>query len=764
MSLTYPETVFPNVPRYSDGMPLDETTMNAPIEALARRTDFLETKLSQIAGEHLFSSNRIPDVEFSDGVGDYDCVYLKDTGLYDKAKASVLVSSNPFEISGEASFAVGIAVPVTQEISETHTGTVVLSGLVNLKWSDVRGMLEPGEEFRTGPYYLSARTPGKITANPVGPTIFIGVFVSDKIDTDGPAPHGTYALIAPQYKDLAEMHHHRSFALSTNDNTQGIKDNGSMSNLSVFVGGTYVGTAVEQYVFRVVSKSTSNGSDTYSVYSGTSTAWSSLYVEWYEVTSQKTGYSPIEYDSATITFAIGDKGLVCTASTANIPDDDNLTPSVAVRGYQFGTCQGWGDDVTTPAFTSESVKGWYSTGDATFNYAYPVGLDPDLNKFFPPFPSSGCSLVKDGTERSSAALYGDSAVFKITNTAILWSSGHAGNEVPFVQGNVTPVVTFHLSRGKLPSSSFVTSLKAAEGSGITIREEGTADPASTGNLVIDGQIPIERTDPGLSGYLVPKDVQRNRLLFGPVVSSLRVGPGLVRTSRTGQPDGFGDVTIALDGQGMSGAFDEIVLHNAKQELVRSFPYIKLLGSGDVATSFTLKMHVPISVPVSASRYNLVFCFSLFGLEDRDGTPASEHAWNAAFSIQAEIMQDWYKGAPEDEYRHTLLDNCVLVPDAETGPRTVSVPIGFASTNNTYAEGASLAYKKFDTVFVHNGWADFGNGNNASRYFQIGDLDIGPLQPNSSIAITIARAAALENNYTSPIGFTNMSWKLVERAE
>jgi len=867
-----------DVSSYKDGDRLDAATMNKPILQLAQRTEYLNGRIKELASNKSFASVRLPDAEVESGVGDdsvqnFDCVYLDPvTGLFKKALANVVVESNPFCISNPSAFAVGIAIDVATSGGDANSvATIVMSGLIEFVSSDqIQGMLEPGEQFKAGPYYLSSVVPGKITANPKGPSIYIGSFVaSDEPNVSDPddatAKYGVYAILAPQYKDLAEMHFHRAFALGTN-HQDGIPakkittSNGEAvvtdaSSLLLFVTGTSAGLEEEAYVLDVV-KRLDTGSDVPSsgvytiqnnVYTTTVTSsdqWSDLYVHWYNVYNNTHGVSKLLFVSGVLQpFAIGSCGLLGKFATKDGANNilfgvDGITPA----HYRFGPNELEDNISTTPVFTTETIKGWrvltktekdivaenatisvpeaeegdpiigtitlsdskfkngdlvtvfgttvsesavvqdneivlenteFSDGESvsivapkdvwffTCDYVYEVGVDSGLNKFFPPTPVSGCSLLYNGVEMPNYTLFGDNAVYKVENTRILWNSKNAGGLKPFNQptdySNVA--LTFYTVKGKLPSSSFVTSIKAAEGSGIKIREEGTSNPASTGNLVIDAQIPVGTKDTGLSGYRVPKKVVGNRLLFGPVVSSLKAGAGLTLSNVEGQTEGCGDMTISLDSGFAGGMFDDIVLHNAKQELVGPFPYVKLLSSTSVPSAFTMKMHIPVMSANSVNGYKLLFCMSAFGLEN-----ASSKALYAAFvSLQANILQDWYPGMDREEHpapSKTLLNDLVTVYGRADDASEGITPIKFGS--------ADYKYQAFDPVIVHNGWSsdledDETSSNTRTRVY----LEIPNLRPNASVAITVKRASKSQassefNEYTGEIGFMNMTWKLVEQ--
>jgi hypothetical protein len=197
---------------FADGEYIEESTLNRPIIQLRERTDFLYNRVQETLGTTNFEALRLVNVPLTIGTvaepSVKDIVYLDPaTRTYSKAVARATIESNVFQMADDAAYAVGILVSKAGD-----SGTVLVSGKLTLAdtgdW-DLATMLEDDETFRSGPYYLSARTPGKLTANPTGMSIYIGYF-TDSADIAG---FGGVAIISPQYKDVGEAHVHRAFPL-----------------------------------------------------------------------------------------------------------------------------------------------------------------------------------------------------------------------------------------------------------------------------------------------------------------------------------------------------------------------------------------------------------------------------------------------------------------------------------------------------------------------------------------------------------------------
>ena len=198
---------------FSNGEYVDETTLNRPVRELRERTDYLYGRFRDALGDGSFESLRLVDVPLTTGTDTEpsikDFVYLNPTTrTFEKAVASISVAGNVFQTANSQAYSLGILIA-----KDSGLGTVVVYGRTYLRdlvdWN-LSALLESGETFRSGPYYLSPSEPGKMTANPKNIAIYVGYFVDEK-QTPGV---GGYAMIGPQYKDVGEAHMHRVFPLA----------------------------------------------------------------------------------------------------------------------------------------------------------------------------------------------------------------------------------------------------------------------------------------------------------------------------------------------------------------------------------------------------------------------------------------------------------------------------------------------------------------------------------------------------------------------
>jgi hypothetical protein len=202
---------YPPVVGYRDGIDeLEEQDMNRPITALTQRTDWLKERLEIVAGDRPFESVRLTDIGLStdDPPTVLDFVYLEpETGFFAPALSEAIPSAiGAYASASWASYAIGMLVAT----GTSNTGTVITYGHLDLTGTLLSGLLEAGEVFRDGPYYLSSGQKGKMTAVPKGPAIYLGYFLQDKTNPG----YGDFAIMSPQIKDIWQAHLHYNFPLS----------------------------------------------------------------------------------------------------------------------------------------------------------------------------------------------------------------------------------------------------------------------------------------------------------------------------------------------------------------------------------------------------------------------------------------------------------------------------------------------------------------------------------------------------------------------
>lgn len=196
----------------NDGQSVNQQVLNTPLYQLAARTEFLYDRLSGLDKEQaaiiLNDRDLFVDETTSYSIG--NVVYRDTDGYFRKAKADMSLVDD-FR-AADSALALGILTRI-----ENNKCSVLLYGALTNENSNglVKGAIfQSGEEFRPGRYYLSSVEPGKLTANPSGPLIYVGSFYKMPNAAGESSDSVDYACIMPQYLDIAQGHVHRAYALT----------------------------------------------------------------------------------------------------------------------------------------------------------------------------------------------------------------------------------------------------------------------------------------------------------------------------------------------------------------------------------------------------------------------------------------------------------------------------------------------------------------------------------------------------------------------
>ena len=202
------------VKKFSDGDSLNAETLNVPISQLGERTAYLYARLKALSESDKMSSVVLTDVMLSTDEG-YEpavgnVVYIdQESQVASRAKAKMSLYDD-FK-AAESAFSVGILIH-----KEGNIGDILVYGRLNLNPSGSpflkSAMIESGETFRPGRYYLSANEAGKLTANPNGPVIYV-CSIGGNVMSDGSFGRGE-ALVMPQFLDIGTSHVHRTAVLT----------------------------------------------------------------------------------------------------------------------------------------------------------------------------------------------------------------------------------------------------------------------------------------------------------------------------------------------------------------------------------------------------------------------------------------------------------------------------------------------------------------------------------------------------------------------
>lgn len=721
-------------PTYSpiqDGTPVDAGTVNSVLNALNTRIEFLRTRYNLIVDTGEMEALVIQDAVLQAGVAVGSVVFYNGADGHNHWEYALADAVAETGIEAFlSSYASGIVIEATGA-----TGKVLFCGRFGgAAYSPAALVLETGEEFREGPYYLSATEPGAMTAHKPAIAVYVGTFFD------------TYALVNVQVRDLAEAHTHAAFPLYSKYAGHYAQINGAAVPVGYLpdqiwdpATSAWVTPTQEQLdaqVGSLVLTGTYRGSET-TTYTVTRPYRSSL-LTW-ESSDAEEGSGTIPYNKAddlsTRLFNIGTKG-VQLYFIAHDGDPSNAYPaygSWTLRVPDMG--QGWVPTRFDAAF------------EASPSYEYNIGYHSALNQVYPPLPLRAATLTLNGVELPSLEFWPDNPAYALTQHTLYWYSADAEHR-PWTEPDAPDYesrqLVFHMTRLVGGNSSTVTSLRPRPGSPLRIRRLGTMDDATSGDLEADLELALATDAADAVGYKVVKETVGNKLKRGNVVERIQAGDGLEIVPVLGQPLGQGTVIIRSTETSLSGAFDTVALENAKQDKIGLFPYIKIMGrASGVASAFTANFQVPYSRD-PAARYRALVYATVFGETGFTGRAYAGLLFT--YSVLPDFYADMQQELPETQNLRAIAADVVTNP--------IAIPFG--------KDGED--YAAYDPLLIHNDTSmpdqDLVARQALGSMFPV----VTALKPGDTVAIRFAGAAVSpslsDSEYMGNVGFLNLRWKLV----
>lgn len=402
--------IWPQVNNLKNGDALDAQTLNEPIGQLASRTDYLKRRLGILDDNGVLSSVVLRGVRLSEdpllapSIGNVVFLHSEkgNDGLetFEFRKAQATMSLYDDFSAAESAFTVGILISGSKQ-----SGDVLIYGKLDLGTTAgfKSALLQGGEAFRSGRYYLSANEPGKVTAHPNGPLIYVGTFHASGNDSDTDFPKGSFACVNPQFLDIGTSHVHRAYRLVARpagalDGTDVIghlpresesalsSDSSGFSSPSLVFGGTWTSTNDVVYGFSLHTAS-----------------WGSTYLTWTR-DGKQAGTAAIPAPDVSVDL---DNGLTVRVrlpeansygATASEKDWtwDPLTFPHAGRGWVNHDVEAvaYAGDIDEVASLGLSVSGsWPENGGAV------TAIFPGYatTKAFADVPTEGSTVEIDGT-------------------------------------------------------------------------------------------------------------------------------------------------------------------------------------------------------------------------------------------------------------------------------------------------------------------------------------------------------------------------------
>lgn len=683
--------------------------VNTPLMELSQRTQYLYDRFGDVDaedGDVTLKAILLRDVSIGDNVSVGTVVYFDPNGNCWRPALADAVHTEAASQLFESSFASGIIVT-----ANANTGTVLFSGEYNLSSGSV--LLQDGEAFRPGPYWLSARQAGRLTQYKPDVAVFVGSFFS------------TRAVVSFQHRDMAEAHNHVAIAMHSKASgtlvgtyLTGYQPDGKHEcRFTLCLAGSYKGQAYT-YVVKV---------------SGTSLVWESTDPE---LSGLPILSRTIAGYTAGTTYGIGNKGVKIWLNDAqvgnNLAADDVWTLDLPSAGL------GW--TLRDPDFVDEEYP------DAKLEYN--IGYHESFNQIYPPVPLRASALMLNGVELASDALFSEvgTSVYAATARTLYWVVDD-NERFPWPDGEEAyqaKQMVFHMTKGSSGSSGSVTSLRPAPNSPLRVYAAGTSTPASSGDLELGLQLALETAGSDAMGYLVVKKTEGNLLKRGAVVERIEsASDDIVVTQYEGDPEGQGRIVLSSSATALAGAFDIVALENAKQDKIGFFPYIRILGKNTgIASGFTATFQVPYNLPKDR-KYRAIVYATVFGTRDIDiGTRS------VGLKFSFSILPDYVGDIPESP------GNLMNATINET--MTAVLNLG----------RANAPYSAYDPVLIHNDSGLEDNEMVCSRILGNPFPVSSHLKPGFSVGVKFEgdTVTNFDGQYTGDLGFLNLRWKILPVTE
>jgi hypothetical protein len=174
----------PTVRKIKDGEPVDQATVNVPLDQLTQREQHLYEKFEDVGNKSVLISFGQPLHPLESLKPNELCLvyYKKDTdgeGLsrsitgFNSGRSSSMFSPK------DSNYVFGL---IKHVYTENNTADIYTEGLCDLGVDlddPVLGLIK-NEPFTVGPYYLSSKLPGKITKDPAGIPVYIGYAINKR--------------------------------------------------------------------------------------------------------------------------------------------------------------------------------------------------------------------------------------------------------------------------------------------------------------------------------------------------------------------------------------------------------------------------------------------------------------------------------------------------------------------------------------------------------------------------------------------------------
>lgn len=739
-----PQTWTPIIRPPKDGELVNQAITGRAIRALQERTDYLYQHIEEFSAQNgklvIQGAGIDPEVDLGDWV-----YYDAQSEKYKKALAEGVYSSQKqrYDASDRA-YAVGMCISKYGGL-----GSILMHGWIQSLQAlgiSPETMVQDAEVYSGGRFYLSRKTPGKMSATGGAPLVQLGFFGGDT------------AFVSPLQKDVFESHAHYKFSLSAKP---AASQNTAQTGLMTVSGKQYVdyfhssATPAEGAPETIVMSAKGNGT-TVSADLG-----AEFRVEIYRTSADKMGVQIFVDDEVTPSLVDVDDPSSGTPYVPGLDDMDwpqygewadipGTGLSVAFVNLATPGAGGLPEDIKSIAQDTSRFKFFYPNDTAgwtnanPYDGAYVAGTsfrymreyDLALNSVWPPVPTESLTLDNNGFRLVSGE------DFKCVPQDLLWiPNGITGSAAygpwPFDYPGSAPEyakrIDAFFSRANISTARpIVLSLQSAS-SAILVRDCFTRQPGNAGNLELDLRLDLNTLDgSAATKCLASIDPATQKFVTSPVVSGLVAGSGITLSAESGR------ITVSADAMQRSGEVSIVSLKNAKESLHGGVtPCVLFLDPSAAKCQAVAKIKIPDSAP--SGQFSLSVKSAVFGSKSVGGSS------NAVFKAVYFVLRPG-----------TNLNSFI---DANAFATQVWA-IGF-SGYSAYTVLPALS-PGVDDIIADTGLAGatISTGN-----INIGGVNgPGNLAPGDTVLMVLERIASYgsfaEDTYSdAEVGLTNITWQI-----
>lgn len=703
----------PVVKKVNDGQEVRETVINPILDQHTQREQHLYEKFEELLNKSVlavFDQPIHPDELAPNPVGlvsgKLDLVYFKTdingSGVCRAVTGFTTSSTNSAYAPANSNYVYGLV----KSVNSGNKVDLYIDGSIDLgvDLDDATyGLLEPGETFAVGPYYLSRRYPGKVTSNPSSIPVFVGYAINKR----------TFFLNS-SVDEFSQLF--TNYRYDILDRPAGIP---------VLTGSTWT----------ITSPSTN-----------------------------RLGWVPVSALSAAYTIPANAKFFYNIPNTFATDDADNSVTgtngvangtttfvgsgfteamvglSIAITGrgtYTINTFTNSTTIILSGSVTSGTGLTYSVTGTGSLNI-YEKQEASELKTLLPPTPANFCQLTVNGVIQRFRDNFNPDGLYSIDAFGIWWYSDQDGYQPwassltsgswipanwPVDKGtdNVRPRLFLHFARfnsslrNQLVSSiaPYVGTDNDSSGAINFYDKHNPTNLATVGDLLaklnLQFDADVNATSPTAIANLTFDQVTGKLVrTVTPVVAQLS---GVGDISVTESPTGSGKYSVAFQSQGVTGQVTAIEPENSRLEFIGLHSFLRLPLSATVPYGLVGKIILPKNFPNNSPLKLVLHMFGSSSLLSGDTTR------NLGFNFEYAVSTVLNSAAPSsitsanntiNTNTYTTASNPITVP-FPSGAYTLNQPISFSPVEftipgNRVGEDSVINFRLTRTQLGSNNYA------------------------------------------------------------